>query len=441
MEHSSGSKDKSLQQEAIEQIAQLPLSQRLVAYLKLSGPGYLQSAFTLGGATASACVLAGAKYGYKLLWVHPVAIALGAVMLSAIAKQTLTTQERPYKVFAERLHIGMALFWGIAALLASIIWHFPQYALAGSVIADWGDLLGVELSPWLYGPVLLAIATTIAWSYSYGLQGVRIYESLMRLFVMAMLLSVLFVVIRTGVNFSELVQGLFVPRIPTDREGLTIVMGAVGASVGINMVFLYPYSLMKRNWDKRHLELANFDLWTAMVLPFAIVTSLIIIATANTLHAKGIDVKGASEAARILGEVVGADFARVLMGMGFLAMALSTITLHMLTSGFIICEILGRPTEGWVYRIGMLAPAVGVLGVVYSKLPFWVGVFTSSIALLFIPIVYIGFFILHNRPDYMGDERPKGRQALLWNLAMAIAIGFISICAIGLWFMRLTAQR
>jgi len=255
--------------ELMEQLGQLPWWRKIWVLLKLSGPGYLQSAFTLGSGTASACVLAGSKYGYQLLWVHPLAIAMGAIMLSALAKQTLTTLERPYEVFSRRLHPIMALFWGLGALIASIVWHFPQYALAASVLTDWGELIGLSVHPAICGVVLLSVAIAVAWSYSLGLKGVRIYENMMRLFVAAMLLTVLVVVIQTGVDWSALVRGLFVPTLPADREGLTIVLGGMGASVGINMVFLYPYSLIKRQWDKRHLPLAYFDLWTGMVLPSA----------------------------------------------------------------------------------------------------------------------------------------------------------------------------
>lgn len=85
--------------ESLKQLEQMPLWRKVWVLLKLSEPGYLQSAFTLGSGTASACVLAGSKYGYQLLWVHPLAIVMGAIMLSALAKQTLTTLERPYKSF------------------------------------------------------------------------------------------------------------------------------------------------------------------------------------------------------------------------------------------------------------------------------------------------------------------------------------------------------
>ena len=54
---------------------------RLLGYWRLVGPGYLQSAMTLGGGTAVSSLLAGALFGYALLWVAPVAMLIGMVML------------------------------------------------------------------------------------------------------------------------------------------------------------------------------------------------------------------------------------------------------------------------------------------------------------------------------------------------------------------------
>src|SRR5512139_2222893 len=53
-------------------------------YWKLTGPGWLQSAITLGAGTAGSTILAGAAFGYELLWVNPLAMFLGIVVFSAI---------------------------------------------------------------------------------------------------------------------------------------------------------------------------------------------------------------------------------------------------------------------------------------------------------------------------------------------------------------------
>ena len=69
----------------------------LGAYVKLSGPGWLQSAITLGGGSLSSSLYLGVLAGFSLLWLQPLAMVLGIVMLSAIGYVTLSTGERPFR--------------------------------------------------------------------------------------------------------------------------------------------------------------------------------------------------------------------------------------------------------------------------------------------------------------------------------------------------------
>ncbi|MEM9381439.1 MAG: hypothetical protein AAGB93_15905, partial [Planctomycetota bacterium] len=57
---------------------------RFFAYLRRGGPGYLQSAMTLGGGTAISSVYAGRMFGYELLWVAPVGMLIGVLMLGVL---------------------------------------------------------------------------------------------------------------------------------------------------------------------------------------------------------------------------------------------------------------------------------------------------------------------------------------------------------------------
>ena len=64
----------------------------------------------------------------------------------------------------------------------------------------------------------------------------------------------------------------------------------LGAAVGINMTFLYPYSLLAKGWGKEHRKLARWDLGMTRFLPFSVVTSLIIVAMTVTNVYTGEDV-------------------------------------------------------------------------------------------------------------------------------------------------------
>ena len=63
---------------------------KLLQYVRMSGPGWLQSAITLGGGSLANGLYLGILTGFALLWVQPLAMILGIVMLSAIGYVTLS---------------------------------------------------------------------------------------------------------------------------------------------------------------------------------------------------------------------------------------------------------------------------------------------------------------------------------------------------------------
>jgi hypothetical protein len=132
--------------------------------------------------------------------------------------------------------------------------------------------------------------------------------------------------------------------------------------------------------------------------------------------------KDAFALAKALKPLTGDVVANTIFGIGVLGMALSTITLLMLVSGFVICEILGLPPGGWPNRLGMLAATVGVIG------PFWAGdvlfylaVPTSVFGMMLLPFAYLTFFFVMNSKSLLGENMPRGGRRVAWNLAMGVA--------------------
>ena len=113
-------------------------------------------------------------------------------------------------------------------------------------------------------------------------------------------------------------------------------------------------------------------------------------------------------------------------------MALSTISLLMLISGFVVCEIFDLPPHGWAHRLGSLAACTGVLGpfVWSGNAKFWLAVPTSVFGFILLPIAYFTFFLLMNQRSLLGDNLPKGASRLVWNLLMGIAATVAGVAAI-----------
>ena len=426
--------EKLKQEEAfLQDLEKKPFFTRCRGYMKLTGPAWMQSAMTLGAGSAVASVVAGASFGYTLLWVQPVAMLLGIFMMGALGNVVLTTGERPYSSFAREIHGSVAFLWALGSIVASVVWHFPQYGLAGAAVWDLANLAGVSedsntaqyVVKFAAGFGILGFSILVTWNYGAGTRGIKLYEGFLRWTIRLIIVAFLLVVIRTGVDWNALFDGFFGFHMPEGAGSMTLVLGAIGAAVGINMTFLYPYSLLAKGWGKHHRGLARYDLASSMFLPFVIVTSLIIIAMANTIHDPTMTGVRTGlrpiDAAHGLETILGGSLGRVILDLGFVGMACGAISTHMVVCGFTGCEMFKLEYTSKRYRMFTLVPAIGVLGVVFSS-PLWMPIAASAIALTMLPIAYISFFIMNNKSSYIGEATGHGWKRVLLNCALLIAI-------------------
>lgn len=422
-------------------------------FVRLSGPGWLQSAITLGGGTLSNSLYLAVLTGFTFLWLQPLAMAVGIVMLSAISYFTLSTGERPLR--AINTHINPVLGWGwlLASMAANLVWSMPQFALGLASLTKmlFPAVLGVE------GPLgangrfvaalcILAVNILFLSLYSSGGKGMKIFETIIKCMVAMTVLcffGVVFVITKNGLaDWREYVGG-FVPRfnmmfepgpkflpfladIPEQARPFwttkilsdqrDFIISAFATAVGINMTFLFPYSMLRKGWDRDFRGLAIFDLSTGLFIPFMIATSCVVIAAGAQLHAKPqaglvttVDAQGApikvdeslvkgynglltsrvkSDAAAAglpdeeiaaralalpeseklmaamlvrrdapqlaasLEPLTGPTIGRYVFGIGILGMGLSAATMLMIINSLCFCELLNRPAKGWPQFVG-----------------------------------------------------------------------------------------
>jgi len=294
----------------------------LGAFIRLSGPGWLQAAITLGGASLAASLYLGVLGGYSMLWLQPVAIIAGIVMLSSISYVALSTDERPFGAINRHINPMLGWSWAIATLIANMVFAMPQFSLATAAVRQ-------NLLPGLFGPAgmpdtcdklvvcggILLVCIVITWFYNSGSRGVRFFEIVLKSMVGVIVACFFGVVVKMsfvgpGLEWSEILGGYipdpglltepaktFAPFIEQvgERFGAfwsqkivseqrSVMITAVSAAVGINMTFLMPYSLLKRGWNRDFRGLAIFDLSFGMFIPFVLATSCVLIASASQFH-------------------------------------------------------------------------------------------------------------------------------------------------------------
>jgi hypothetical protein len=181
-----------------------------------------------------------------------------------------------------------------------------------------------------------------------------------------------------------------------------------------------------------------------MFVPYVLAASLLLIASASIFHFQAPELFEGKKitpwaCAQVLAapDRLGPTVGLWVFSLGVIAMALSSITMQMLCSGFALSVMCGKPTEGTTYRVGMLLPAIGVLGAVFwGSMALWVAIPTNIICGLMLPIAYIGFIRLQRSRKYLGDETPSGSKATLWVAGMwlstAVLVGFM------IWFLITT---
>ena len=126
---SDSNENLAREKKLLSEVNQKPFLSRWGTFAKLSGPGWLQGAITLGGGSLAGSLYVGVIGGYQMLWLQPLMMIFGVLMLSVIGYVTLSTGEKPFGAINK--HISPVLGWGwlIAAMLANLVWAMPQFAL------------------------------------------------------------------------------------------------------------------------------------------------------------------------------------------------------------------------------------------------------------------------------------------------------------------------
>lgn len=312
---SSAERERQLILEAQQQGA----GATLATYTRLSGPGWLQGAITLGGGSLAGALYLGVIMGYELMWLQPVAMILGVIMLSAISYVTLSTEQRPFGAINE--HISPALGWGwlIATIMANVVWCLPQFALGTAAIQqNLAPGLATESGKYVVAGGLLLVAAVVVWFYNSGSWGIKLFEVILKCMVGVVVLSFFGVVvamtIHGALDWGRIVKGM-VPNVsylfnpvPSMMEHVVAteyadwwkstiantqkdkIITAFATAVGINMTFLLPYSMLRKGWGHDHRGLAMFDLSIGLIVPFVLATGCVVIAAASQFHGRHEDV-------------------------------------------------------------------------------------------------------------------------------------------------------
>ena len=483
-----------------------------------SGPGWIQAAVTLGGGTLVSALYLGVIGGYQFLWLQPLAMLAGVVMLAGLSYITLShdhEKDRPFTLARRHISPILAWAWLIAAMIANIVFCAAQFALASDALS--GNL-GVEVpSPYIITAVLAVLSMIVLSLFidkgKFGLWIDKFIKVLVSVILLCFMIVVVILFVNGAVDVSGFLKG-WIPRFDMlfspatsyadalaetshgsiweqiiSSEQRNIIIGAFGTAVGINMTFLLPYSQMKKGWKRSDRKFAVIDLFMGLLIPFVIGASCLIIATASQFHAKSdtyvnetsfnqvmdnylskIDADyaafspsqkttmrsqsthGDQRMATMLARRDARDLAtslapllgrhtQLIFGIGILAMAFSTMIVHMMINGYALSEAFGQPGQRRLFLYGAAIPACsGFLSPII-----WAGsiktaviVPASVIATTLLPIAYLIIYLLSRDRKLASYSGARPMSFLRGFMVVALAISYFAAIWALLGFTRST---
>ncbi len=402
---------------------------RLVALLAIVGPGVLAGLSNNDPSGITTYSVLGADYGYELIWALTLSTAAVIVFHEVAARAGVVTGKGMLALIrAERGRMVGGLVAG-----ALLIANFGTLAAQFAGLAAGAELLagvGREFSV----PIAAAAVCVLVLRGSFH----RVEHLL--LLLSSVFIAYVIAGFLAGPDWGEAARGAVTPTIPGGRDEVLAIVATLGTTLAPwGIAFLQSYAVDKK-LKPRQLGLERVDVVIGALMT-GVIGLFIVVTCAATLHAEGIEIDSAADAALALEPLAG-DLAKSLFGIGFIGAALLAIAVIPLSTAYSLSEARGRRAdldagfreEPFFYG-AFLATTLAAAGLVMIPGIPIIPLLYLSQALNAILLVVILPFIRHVAADesVMGEHKlgPAGRAATglvtLGVLASVITLGILTI--------------
>ncbi|WP_158978107.1 Nramp family divalent metal transporter [Cellulophaga sp. L1A9] len=381
---------------------------------KKIGPGVLVAAAFIGPGTVTACTLAGASFGYALLWAMLLSVIATIVLQEMAARLGVITQRGLADVIKSELHITWVKYLVLGVILSAIV--VGNAAYEGGNIG--GATLGLEA---VFGESNTKLYALIIGGIAFSLLYFGNYKTLEKAFVslvIIMSLSFLLTAIITKPDLVAIAKGLFIPTIPQDS--ILSIIALVGTTVVPYNLFLHA-SLVSEKWkSKTDLKAARRDTILAISLGGVVSMGIMIAATSISNN----NISNVMDLAKGLEPLFGSA-ARYFMGVGLFAAGITSSITAPLAAAYVVNSIFGWKAglkDKRFKAVWMSIIIIGLSFLIFGIKPIEIIKFAQIANGILLPVIAIFLLWVVNKKQVLGAYRNTVFQNILGILIVVLTV-------------------
>jgi NRAMP (natural resistance-associated macrophage protein)-like metal ion transporter len=391
---------------------------RIYLLLALIGPGIITASVDNDAGGIATYSIAGAHYGYALLWtLIPITVAL-VVIQEMAARMGAVTGKGLADLIRENFGIRATFYLMFALFLTNLGNTMAEFAGWAAAM----EIFGVKR--YLSLPVG---AFLVWWLVVKGS-----YKAVEKVFLAASAIYLTYVVsaLLSRPSWGKVISQVIVPEVHWDAPYMMLLIGMVGTTIAPWMQFYLQSAVVEKGIKAKHYRASRWDVILGCLVT-DLVALCIIVACAGTLFKHHIQIEDAKDAALALAPLAG-KYASWLFALGLANASLFSASILPLATAYYICEGMGweggvnksfreAPQFFWIYTLLIF---LGAGTIFFPQVPLIPIMYLSQVINgMLLPFVLIFMLSLVNNRELMGDlVNSKGHNIVVWSISLALIL-------------------
>jgi Mn2+/Fe2+ NRAMP family transporter len=370
----------------------------ILLFFSVLGPGIITANVDNDAGGIATYSVAGASYGYSLLWtLIPITVAL-IVVQEMCARMGVVSGKSLADMIRENFGVKIT-----------------AYLMLFLVLADFGNTVA-EFAGWasameVFG-VSKYISTPIGAFLVWWLVVKGSYKMVEKIFLFACTIYLTYIVsaVLAHPPWGEIMVATVTPSFDFKPSYLMMIVGVVGTTIAPWMQFYIQSAVVEKGVLVENYKACRLDVIVGCIMT-DVVAFFIIVACGATMFVQGIHINDAKDAAVSLAPLAG-KYASALFAIGLANASLFAASILPLATAYCVCEAMGwesgvdhdfesAPQFMWLYT-GLIV--LGALVIMIPNAPLIAIMLISQVvngALL--PFVLIFMLVLINKKELMGE--------------------------------------